>query len=268
MATIYWPYYPPKINEGFGWSAWRNGIHDGIDIGVAQGTPLVATMSGRVLRHYSDKDGAGIDIVAPDGMVARHWHLSRFDVENGAYVDAGQQIGLTGGAKGTWGAGFSTGAHLHWGTRVNGQWVDPQTLNPQIFGQTEQDDDDMARPMYFAASSASPSKIVAKDDVFVRSAPGEPLRRLTAGQWSDWYNRDRPDKDVIWKDGEWFDRAFAEDNLVHEINVKGHPWMANSASSGGATAEQIANAVDGVLKDDFAAIPKNVNDDVAKRMGS
>jgi murein DD-endopeptidase MepM/ murein hydrolase activator NlpD len=219
------------------------------------------------LRHFSDRWGAGVDIVAPDGVVVRHWHLSRFDVENGAYVEAGQQIGLTGGAKGTWGAGFSTGPHLHWGTRVDGKWVDPISLNPQILGQTEEDDD-MARPMYFVANSKSPSGIVTKGNIFVRNAPGEPLKRLTDGQWSDWYNRDKPDSDVIWKEGEWFDRAFAEDNLVHEINVKGLPWMANSGTSGGSTAEQIALAVDKSLQDDFASIPKAVNDEAAKRMSS
>ncbi len=134
MSTVYWPFDQSTITEGFGWSDWRQAIHDGIDMGVAQGTPLRATMSGRVLRHYSDKWGAGIDIVSLDGVVARHWHLSRFDVENGQTVEAGQQIGLTGGAQGTWGAGFSTGPHLHWGTRVNGQWVDPISLNPKQFG--------------------------------------------------------------------------------------------------------------------------------------
>lgn len=136
MADLYWPFNPSVINEGFGWSEWRQGIHDGLDIRAAQGTPLLATASGRVLRYSSQQDGNGIDIVTGDGVVVRHWHLSRFDVENGSFVQAGQQIGLTGGAKGTWGAGNSTGPHLHWGTRVGRTWVDPQTLNPQHFGDS------------------------------------------------------------------------------------------------------------------------------------
>jgi hypothetical protein len=37
---------------------------------------------------------------------------------------------------------------------------------------------------------------------------------------------------------------------------------------GGATPAEIAAAVDASLKDDFAGIPKTVNDDVAKRMSS
>lgn len=41
-----------------------------------------------------------------------------------------------------------------------------------------------------------------------------------------------------------------------------------TGGSGGASADQIAKAVDAVLKDDFAAVPKAVNDDAAKRMSS
>ena len=135
MAQLYWPYDPTVINEGFGWSDWRQGIHDGVDIGVGQGTPLRATVSGTVRNvDAGAKDGAGIDIITPDGWKVRHWHVSRFDVPNGSWVEAGQHIGLTGGAPGTWGAGFSTGAHLHWGTQVRGQWVDPLSLNPIHFG--------------------------------------------------------------------------------------------------------------------------------------
>jgi len=40
----------------------------------------------------------------------------------------------------------------------------------------------------------------------------------------------------------------------------------SGGGSGGATAEQIAAAVDATLKDDFAAVPGAVNDDAAKRL--
>jgi hypothetical protein len=42
----------------------------------------------------------------------------------------------------------------------------------------------------------------------------------------------------------------------------------DTIAGGGATPEAIALAVDASLKDDFAGIPKSVNDDVAKRMSS
>lgn len=128
MAEIVYPFNPLTINEGFGWSEWRQGFHDGVDIGALQGTPLIATAAGRVLRYYTDQWGAGIDIKCDDGTIVRSWHLSQFNVANGAYVQIGDIIGLTGGAPGTWGAGFSTGAHLHWGVKINNAWVDPLTV--------------------------------------------------------------------------------------------------------------------------------------------
>lgn len=136
MAQLYWPYDPAVINEGYGWSDWRQGIHDGIDIAAVQGTPLRATASGTVRNVDAGRDGWGIDITTPDGWKVRHWHISRFDVPNGSYVEAGQHIGLTGGAPGTPGAGYSTGAHLHWGVQISGKWVDPATLNPIHFGSS------------------------------------------------------------------------------------------------------------------------------------
>lgn len=145
MADIYWPFNPSIINEGFGWSDWRQGIHDGLDINCAQGTPLPATASGIVIIYSSLKDGNGVDIKTADGIFVRHWHLSKFNVLNGQYIEAGTIIGLTGGAPGTFGAGHSTGPHLHWGTKVNGAWVDPQTLNPKHFGdkpKTQQIEED------------------------------------------------------------------------------------------------------------------------------
>jgi len=137
MAQIYWPVDPSQITEGYGWSDWRQGIHDGIDFKIAQGSELRATASGIVTNVYSgEKWGAGVDITTPDGWVTRHWHVSKFLLANGSRVEAGDVIALSGGAPGTWGAGWSTGPHLHWGVRVSGRWVDPKSLNPQFFGSS------------------------------------------------------------------------------------------------------------------------------------
>lgn len=212
MAVIVYPFNPIIINEGFGWSEWRQGFHDGLDIAAKQGTPLPATAAGRVLRYASDKDGAGIDIKCDDGTIVRHWHLSEFRVANGAYVQIGDIIGLTGGAPGTWGAGFSTGAHLHWGVKIAGKWVDPQTV---VTGyEPEQEDEEMPNSQYFKALSDSPSGLVKANDVWVRPAPGEALHYLTPGQAYDWFAMNGLDfnsPNVFGKEGNWFDLAFEED---------------------------------------------------------
>lgn len=136
MAEIFWPFDPSTITEGFGWADWRQGIHDGIDFGVRQGTELRATASGVIRNNDAGaRDGAGVDITTPDGWTVRHWHVSKFLLPNGSTVNAGDVIALSGGAKGTWGAGFSTGAHLHWGVKTGVRYVDPAGLNPQSFDQ-------------------------------------------------------------------------------------------------------------------------------------
>lgn len=134
MAEIYWPFSQSLITEGFGWADWRQGVHDGIDFGVRQGTELRATASGVIRNNDAGaRDGAGVDITTPDGWTVRHWHVSKFLLPNGSTVNAGDVIALSGGAKGTWGAGFSTGAHLHWGVKTGARYVDPAGLNPGNF---------------------------------------------------------------------------------------------------------------------------------------
>jgi murein DD-endopeptidase MepM/ murein hydrolase activator NlpD len=134
MAQVYWPYSQSLITEGFGWSQWRGGIHDGIDFGVKQGTEIRATAAGRIRNNDGGmKEGAGVDITTPDGWLVRHWHLSKFMLPNGSNVNVGDVIALSGGQPGTWGAGFSTGPHIHWGVKIGNRWVDPASLNPGNF---------------------------------------------------------------------------------------------------------------------------------------
>ena len=134
MADIFWPFDPALVSEWPGTRPQGWADHVGTDFAVAQGTPLRATVSGTVDIHWSDGLGAWvIDIIAPDGTVVRHGHLSRMDVNDGQWVNAGDGIGLTGGMPGTPGAGLSTGSHLHWEIRNNRGWgpegwYDPRNL--------------------------------------------------------------------------------------------------------------------------------------------
>lgn len=136
MSQLYWPLDPSRVSYGFGNAPGYGGWHNGIDFSCAQGTELRATVSGTIRNNDAGSvDGAGVDITAPNGLMARMWHVSKFLVPNGSYVEAGQVVALSGGARGTWGAGNSTGAHLHWGVMVSGNWVDPASLNPVPFDQ-------------------------------------------------------------------------------------------------------------------------------------
>lgn len=96
-------------------------LHEGLDIANAKGTAVVAPADGTVLIAAPD-DGYGNVIVLDHGfgLKTRYGHLSRFNVQVGERVKRGQTIGFIGST------GRSTGPHLHYEVRVNGEPVDPR----------------------------------------------------------------------------------------------------------------------------------------------
>lgn len=104
-------------------------FHSGIDIACPQGSDVVSPCDGFVVAAWIDKQyggGRSVIIESKDKRVRFGFaHLSSVSVENGASVRRGQVIALSGGARGTDGAGSSTGPHLHMTVRMNGARVDP-----------------------------------------------------------------------------------------------------------------------------------------------
>jgi len=158
MAKISKPFsgnYPISSQFGVRRNFMLNGrpysdVHDGIDFATPQGTPLFCVDGGTAVRARRDQFGnAWVDIVADsDGGMTRYLHLSRIDVEEGSKVETAQQIGLSGGAAGTWGSGLSTGAHLHFGlftadTAKGGRAVNPSQLFATWQEPNSNEDDDM-----------------------------------------------------------------------------------------------------------------------------
>lgn len=95
--------------------------HAGLDIAAPFGAPIVAAASGRVLVATRDGGPYGIQVILDHGGGLRtvYGHLSRLDVEPGMYVERGTVIGLVGST------GYSTGPHLHFEVRQNGELRDP-----------------------------------------------------------------------------------------------------------------------------------------------
>ena len=86
--------------------------HAGIDIAVAENTPLIAPIGGIIASAMSDKDyGNFIDVRTPDGKFLRYAHLNSMNVKEGQQIIPGQVLGLTGNT------GRSSGAHLHFEVR-------------------------------------------------------------------------------------------------------------------------------------------------------
>jgi len=103
--------------------------HRGLDIRVKQGSNIYAMMQGLVTASQLDQFGAGwIQVRYADKSLGNYVHLSRLIAKRGDIVQAGQIIGLSGGTKGTYGAGKSTGPHLHYGHIAGGVLVNPMPL--------------------------------------------------------------------------------------------------------------------------------------------
>jgi predicted chitinase len=94
--------------------------HNGIDIGVPDGTPVLSVADGEVVRSdMSDYGGYGnFIIIDHDGYFSAYAHLTDRQVNVGDKVKQGEQIALSGGGQGKAnGAGSSTGPHLHFEIR-------------------------------------------------------------------------------------------------------------------------------------------------------
>lgn len=101
--------------------------HNGIDIAVPIGTRLYAPTSGRITSVSSNRSSGNFIVLAgQDGRSYSFAHLNKSFVSAGDSVSAGDVIGETGNT------GPSTGAHLHFGVREGGRWIDPMSLYPDF----------------------------------------------------------------------------------------------------------------------------------------
>ena len=99
----------------------RPAVHTGIDLRGEIGEPVRATATGRVsIAGREGGYGNMVEISHGNGLATRYGHLSQIDVKVGQTVRIGEVIGRIGST------GRSTGPHLHYETRVNGEAIDPQ----------------------------------------------------------------------------------------------------------------------------------------------
>jgi murein DD-endopeptidase MepM/ murein hydrolase activator NlpD len=124
------PYRKPVIGEveftsGFGVRSdpflGRPAMHTGLDFRAATGDPVRATANGKVVSSgWAGGYGRMVEIDHGNGLSTRYGHLSEINVKVGDSVRIGQVIGTVGST------GRSTGPHLHYETRIDGEAVDPQ----------------------------------------------------------------------------------------------------------------------------------------------
>ncbi len=114
-----------RITSGFGSrSSPTEGAstnHQGIDIGAATGSNILAAASGDVVvSTYSYSAGNYIMINHGGGVYTVYMHASSRLVSVGDHVNQGDVIAKVGST------GYSTGPHLHFGIRYNGTYVNPR----------------------------------------------------------------------------------------------------------------------------------------------
>lgn len=115
-----------RISSPFGYRmhpilhTWR--LHTGIDYAAPQGTPVKASADGIItFKGWKGGYGNAVMIRHANGVETLYAHLSAFSQAQGN-VRGGEVIGFVGST------GRSTGPHLHYEARINGQPVNPVSV--------------------------------------------------------------------------------------------------------------------------------------------
>jgi len=115
---------PVRVVSPFGAPRGGGTRHEGVDLAAAEGTPIVANVSGTFSRHPNPKGGNGYLLRGDDGHTYYGAHLERYLAGDGR-VALGQPIGRMGET----GDAAGTLPHLHFEWWPNGgKPVDPQPL--------------------------------------------------------------------------------------------------------------------------------------------
>lgn len=113
------------LTSGFGFRYdpfhGRGAQHAGLDLAGSHGEPIMAAAAGRVVRAGRfGAYGNTVDIDHGRGITTRYAHLSAIRAQVGDRVAMGERIGDMGST------GRSTGTHLHYEVRIDGQPVNPR----------------------------------------------------------------------------------------------------------------------------------------------
>lgn len=115
--------YKGKVNPRGKFGPRRGRRHQGVDLPLSVGSPIYATFTGKVRISRSMKGYGNVVVIRHEnGLETFYGHLSKRNVEENDWVNAGDVIGLGGNT------GRSTGPHLHFEVRYQGYAFDPQWL--------------------------------------------------------------------------------------------------------------------------------------------
>lgn len=116
------------LSSNYGWrnspfNAGARTFHGGIDMAVAQGTPIYAALDGTVTATgYNATYGNYVIITHHSGYKTLYGHLSSITCRKGNFVYTNTIIGRVGST------GMSTGPHLHFTVYKNGKTINPMAV--------------------------------------------------------------------------------------------------------------------------------------------
>jgi murein DD-endopeptidase MepM/ murein hydrolase activator NlpD len=97
----------------------KDSWHSGTDFRARRPTPIPSSNSGVVVHaKHLFFNGKAVFIDHGMGIMTMYCHLSKINVKTGDRVEKGQIIGLSGNT------GRSSAPHLHWGVRIQNNWID------------------------------------------------------------------------------------------------------------------------------------------------
>lgn len=129
-APVTLPVENARLTSPFGYRtnpvSGNYGFHTGIDLAVAENTPVAAAYGGVVTSSgESDVWGKYVLVEHSEGFETYYCHLNDIYAPEGTVLRSGETLGLVGST------GWSTGPHLHFEVRIDGIRVDPE---PLVFG--------------------------------------------------------------------------------------------------------------------------------------
>ena len=154
LRAFHFPCESRRVTSSYGYRRSFRRKHYGTDIKVYVGDTIRSAFSGkiRIVANQGRKKGYGKYVVIRhhNGLETVYGHLSKQLVVEDQEVKAGEPIGLGGNT------GRSTGSHLHFETRLLGQFIDPEKL----FDFTAQD----VLGDYYLFSSVGRSRLLTSDE--------------------------------------------------------------------------------------------------------
>ena len=116
-----------NVSSSYGWRihpvTGKKSLHTGTDLPAPTGTKVIAAGAGEViLAGWYGAYGNAVIVDHGGGYTTLYGHNSSLNVSVGDMVTAGQTVSYVGST------GWSTGAHLHFEVRVNGNTTDPMAF--------------------------------------------------------------------------------------------------------------------------------------------